>query len=398
MGIPAATPPPPGTAPTPAIAAADAGLPPPESTPVPDAAPPMMVPPAFAVAEVATWRNNAAGAYSIIHGSVCDISAAGAFTHADPELTRRGLQAGFSVIVTSCGQAPAGEWPRVKVLAQHGHDIVNQSFSFACLGGPQACGGRRASLDFAMEIDQATRALESNAATSVRFFAFPFDACGPAAVAHLKQRGYFGARCGGRGVSDAKLADGFESKFDVWGPSFSIYGTSGPCTGSVIPNANQPPLALPVACRQHVLNRYVDDAIAQKGWAIRTLTGFQNDPLAFQPIDLADYTAHLDYIKGRSDAGQLWVAGPATVLKYRWARERCALPTVEGNTLRFAPPSDACRPYLTPLSYVVTSLAAAPPDSLEVTQAGATSTARTIARGRYLVTADPGKGDATLAP
>jgi hypothetical protein len=400
VGAPTATPAGPPAAGTDAGGAAvNPGLPP-ATGGAPDAAPSQVVaPPAFAVAEVATWRNAAAGAYSIIHGSVCDSSAAGGFLHADPELVRRGLQAGFSVIVGSCGQAPGGEWPKVKALFQHGHDIVNQSFSFACLGGRACGGGQRASLDFAMEIDQATRALEMHTAAPVRFFAFPFDACGPEAVAHLKQRGYFGARCGGRGISDANLADGFLSKFDVWGPSYSIYGVmNGPCMGAVVANANQAPQSLPPACRQFVLNKYVDDAIAGKGWAIRTLTGFQDDGAAFQPISVGDYTAHLDYIKGRSDAGQLWVAGPTTVLKYRFARERCPLPTVEGNTLRFAPPSEACQPYVTTLSYVVTALGPNPPASLTVTQAHSTAAARTLARGRYLVNADPSLGDVELAP
>ncbi len=358
-----------------------------------DRAPP---PPSFSVAEVATWRGGALGAYSIVHGSVCDGNALGAFKHADPELTRRGLRAGFSVIVTSCGPAPGDQWPKVKALAEHGHDIINHSYSFACLAGRQ-CAGRRASLDFAFEIDQATDILQKTVAVPVRYFAFPFDACGPEAIAHLRQRGYLGARCGGRGVTEPKFADGFASKSDVWGPAFSIYAAGGPCAGLVRPNTNQAPESLPPACRTYVLNQYVDDAIAQRGWAVRTLTGFLDDPGAFQPISVPDYTAHLDYIKARSDAGQLWVEGPTPIVKYRWAREACPLPTVEGNTLRFSVTPD-CRPFTTTLSYVVTSASAAPPETLKVTQAGATRPVKTLSKGRYLVDADPSKGDATLTP
>ena len=168
-----------------------------------------------------------------------------------------------------------------------------------------------------MEIDRAGQLLEDNTGRPVRYFAFPFDACGTEALAHLRQRDYLGARCGGRGVSDPRLPDGFLSKSDAWGPTFSIDGNRGPCMGLAPPGANVAPEALPFECRRFVLNQYVDDAIAGKGWAIRTFTGFSDDPGAFQPIALGDYNVHLDYIKQRSDAGQLWVAGP---------HERAALP------------------------------------------------------------------------
>jgi hypothetical protein len=367
--------------------------------PTPDAAADRVpVPPAFAVGEVATWRGGADGAYSIIHGSVCDPSAAGGFAHADPELTRRGLRAGFSVIAGSCGGPGAlNQWPKVRALADHGHDIVNHSFSFACLGGAR-CGGARRSLDFALEIDQAGKLLEENTGRPVRYFAFPFDTCGPEAIAHLRQRDYLGARCGPRGVSDAQLADGFDSKNDVWGPAYSIYGTKGPCLGLVQPNANIPPQILPPACRAFVLNQYVEDAIAAKGWALRTLTGFLDDPGAFQPIAVEDYTAHLDFVKGKADAGQLWVAGPTSVLRYRWAREKCAPPTIDGNLLRFPEASPDCQRVATPLSYVVTALAADPPATLKVTQSRITVMAKTLGRGRYLVDADPTQGEVLLEP
>jgi hypothetical protein len=372
----------------------------PAPAPEPDAAADRMpAAPGYDVVEVATWRGGAAGAYSIIHGSVCDPSAGGGFAHADPELTARGLRAGFSVIAGSCGQSPGGQWPRVRALADHGHDIVNHSFSFACLGGATGCGPRRRSTDFAVEIDQAGKLLEENTGRPVRFFAFPFDACGTEAQAHLRQRDYLGARCGDRGVSDPSLPDGFASKYDTWGPTFSIYGNRGPCMGLAPPGANIAPESLPFDCRRFVLNQYVDDAIASKGWAIRTFTGFTDDAGAFQPIELGDYNVHLDYIKQRSQAGQLWVAGPTSVLRYRWAREKCPSPTVEGNVLHFpdvVPPE--CQRVATTLSYVITTRDPAPPAVLNVTQSRITVAAKTLARGRYLIDADPTQGEVVLTP
>ena len=228
---------------------------------------------------------------------------------------------------------------------------------------------------------------------AVRYFVFPYDLCGPAALTRLRQQGYLGARCGPRGISEPGFPDSLPTRFDVWGPNFSIYGESGPCEGLVTPDANIPPGNLPQACRRFVLNQYVNDAIAENGWAIRTLAGFEGDPNPFQPIDVDDYTAHLDFVKNRVDAGQLWVDGPTAIVKYRWARERCPRPTFEGNAMVFSAPTPGCLPYATTLSYVVTIRDDDPlPSSLTVTQAGVTYPARPLAVGRYLVDARSEQG------
>ena len=301
------------------------------------------------------------------------------------------------MIVNSCGAGPTSKWPKVKAVAAHGHEVINHSLSFACLAR-RPCGARRSTLDFATEIDQATALLQQNVGAPVTYFVFPFDACGPEAVAHLRQRGYLGARCGIRGISEPGFPDGFATRYDVWGPAFSIYGTSGPCKGIVLPNTNTPLSALPVACRRYVLDQYVDDAITQKGWAIRTLAGFVGDPGAFQPIDVADYVAHLNYVGQKAALGQLWVEGPSRILKYRWAREKCALPTVEGDTLRFPEPTAECRSYATTLSYLVRSRDGGTIPNLKVTQGDTVRTVKPLELGLYLVDADPTRGDARLTP
>ncbi len=398
-------PPPPTPMPPPPLAPAPTSGGPggPASTPPPtpgttDPVPPPAAP-GFSLVEVATWRGGAAAAYSLVHDSVCDRSAEGNFQHADPELMRRGLHGTFGVIVGSCEQGPGNnKWARVKALATHGHELVNHSFSHACLGSPMGCAGVRRSEDFAQEIDRAAQLLQDNTGQIVRYFDFPFDTCGTEAVAHLRQRGYLGARCGGRGVSPADIPDGFETRYDVWGPSYSMYRDRGPCQGVVQPLANTPPDVLPAACRSFVLDQYVEDAIAAKGWATRTLTGFSDDMNAFQPISLADYTAHLDFLKAKVDQGQLWVDGPAAILTYRFAREKCPPPTVEGNTLHFAAPGPDCQKHATTLSYVVSATTMPAPATLTVTQGHSNTPARTLAPGRYLVDADPTLGDAELTP
>jgi len=355
--------------------------------------------PEFAVTGVATWRGGATAAYSVVHDTVCDPGAAGALTHADPELALRGLRGGFGVIVGSCGTGPSSQWPQIKALVAHGHEVYNHSFSHPCLGTAVQCGTNGVpSTNYAQEIGQSTATLVAQAGVAPQFFAFPFDICGQAALTYLKGSGYLGARCGTRGVSASDFLDPFAVRFDQWGPSFSVYRNLGPCAGLVTANATTPPANVPVACRLYVLNHFVDDAVAQKGWALRAFTGFQDDPGAFQPVALTDYTTHLDYVRGLVLAGLLWVDGPTTVLKYRWARQTCTLPTVvDGRTLHFAPPNPDCQRYATPLSYLVSATTMVDAPDVTAIQAGISIPAARLGRAAFMVTVDPTGGDVLLS-
>ena len=352
---------------------------------------------ALSVAGVATWRGNADAAYSLMHDDVCDPSAEGGLAIAEPELTRRGMRGGFGLIVGSCS---AAEWAKIKALGDRGHDVYNQSWSHPCLGNPRECGTAMASMDFATELDRSTQVLTDRLGRPVDYFIFPYDACGAPALAHLRQRGYLGARCGPRGISEPRFPDGFAHRYDVWGPNFSIYHDSGPCRGNTTANLNARPDSLPAACRSHVLNQYVDDAIAGKGWAARELNGFVEDiPRgAFQPISAADYTAHLDFVRARIDAGRLWMEGPSRVIRYRFAREHCAPPAiVDGATLRFPAPARECERHATALTYLVTTADMSDPPALQLTQGGVTTPLRRLGPGRFAADADPTRGDALIA-
>jgi peptidoglycan/xylan/chitin deacetylase (PgdA/CDA1 family) len=353
--------------------------------------------PEFAVTGVATWRGGATAAYSIVHDTVCDPGAEGALTQADPELTVRGLRGGFGVIVRSCDALPS-QWPQIMALVAHGHEVYNHSWSHPCLGTAAQCGANLRSTDFAVEIDQSTQVLAMQAGITPQYFSFPFDICGQDAVTLLRTRGYLGARCGTRGVSPPDLADTFATRFDQWGPSFSIYGNTGPCAGTGTANTNTSPELRPVACRRYVLNHFVDEAVAQQGWAMRAFTGFLGDAGAFQPVSLEDYTAHLDYVRTQVEARLLWMDGPTAVLKYRWARQLCPLPTViDGRTLHFAAPTAVCQRYATQVSYLVSATMMLDAPDVTAIQGGiATPTAR-LGRAAFMVTADPTGGDVLLS-
>jgi len=366
----------------------------------------------FRVDGVATWRGDATAAYSLIHDDVCDPHALGVFSVAEPELHRRGLHGGFGVVVGTC--AAAGRWPAVRALVAHGHDVFSHSWDHPCLTDDARLAAScdpaaPRSVDFAVEIGRAATTLQAATGRAPEFFIFPYDVCDPAAIAYLRRAGYLAARCGAPGVNASAFADPFAVRFDVFGPSYSRAFGSPVCAtttaGAAPVQYATPPAAYSSACRRAVLDGYVDDAIAAGGWAVRELHGLDPaDPAGWETVPLADYRAHLDYLVGKVAAGALWVEGPTTVVKYRLAREACALPTVVGgDTLRFAAPNAACRRVATVLSYRVSMVdggiaRGADFAWLRVRQGGRELPARRITAGRYVVDADPTRGDARLIP
>jgi peptidoglycan/xylan/chitin deacetylase (PgdA/CDA1 family) len=352
----------------------------------------------FQLDGVATWRNNAKAAYTIIHDDTCDTSAIGEFEHADPILTAHGLHGTFGANPGTCDSEK--RWDKVKTLADHGHDVINHDFNHYCIGDSCA-SDENPTMDFATQIDKAHQELTDHIGHEPRYFIFPYDSCGSAAISHLKSKGYLGARCGSHGLNATNFADAFKTQFDVWGPNWSIYLDAGPCSGKTKPDEDTPPTSnISADCRMYVLNHFVDDAIAKKGWANREMHGFDGDDGAFQPVSVGDYTAHLDYVKTKVDAGDLWMDGATQVVKYRFARDAgagCALPTVSGNTLKFGAPSAGCTKYATVLSYLVSTTDNSDPATLKVVQGGTTLPARKLSAGKFVVDADPTKGDAVLS-
>jgi peptidoglycan/xylan/chitin deacetylase (PgdA/CDA1 family) len=351
---------------------------------------------AYKVEGVATWRGDKTAAFSVIHDDLCDASVNGIFTIADPELMKRGLHGGFGAITETCDSQKA--WGKVKTLVDHGHDIFSHSGTHHCLGDASACSGNGTpSSDYAKEIDATVAAIMKNVGVKAEFFIFPYDVCGAGAVARLKSTGFLGARCGDHGILPPDFTDAFKTTFDIWGPSYSKYVGKGPCAG-VKADSDAQPSTLTQACRTYVLQTYIDDAIKAKGWTTREMHGFDPGDIAdggWQTVTTGDYHIYLDYLKMKSDAGDLWVEGPTRVIRYRFAREKCAMPTVQGSTLKFGAPSADCTKYATPVSYIVTTTD--DPATLKTTQGGTVYPARKLGPSKFAVDADPTKGDAVIS-
>jgi hypothetical protein len=357
---------------------------------------------------VAPWRGDATAAYSLIHDDVCDPAALGVFSVADPELARRNLHAGFGVIAGLCDSPRGGRWSQVQTLVSHGHDVFSHSFTHPCMTNDPALAescdpAAPRSVDFAKQVAQSVAALQSHTGLAQRFFIFPYDVCDPRGIAALKRAGVLAARCGTPGINPPGFSDPFAIQFDVFGPSYSRSFGSPACartrSGAPAKQYTTKPADYTAACRHQVLDGYVDDAIASGGWAVRELHGLDPvDPQGWETVSVSDYRAHLDYLRTRADAGALWVEGPTTITRYRFARDPavCAPPQLNGSWLRFPAPTPLCRTWATTLSFRVSTSDGSDRPALRVRQGDRILPARRLGPGRFVIDADPTGGDAEL--
>ncbi|HVY29601.1 MAG TPA: polysaccharide deacetylase family protein [Polyangiaceae bacterium] len=310
---------------------------------------------------VATWKNAATAAYSIIHDDACDYTLDSLFSVADPELTRRGLRAGFGAIVERCQER--GVWDKLRALAAHGHEILCHSFTHPDFVAEAA--------DLSVQMDQATALLAMNLPDQkLEYFIFPYDSFTEPMIAHLHELGYTGARAGVKGINPPDFSDALRESFDVYGHENSIYWPQN----------------------TDVLEAYVDAAIQQGGWAIRELHGVEDQ--SWEPVPAADYEAHLDYVAAKVQAGSLWVDTPSAVGHYRFARKYCGVPVASGDLLHFPSPSADCVANASVLSVVITTERDAP--ALVATQAGQALTTKKLGANRFVVDALPTGGDVVL--
>lgn len=247
--------------------------------------------PAFSqTVSVTPWKDGARAAYSVTMDDFCVEGARGIAMHADSLFRNRNLTFGFGAIVGFCKEK---DWQAARTLLSHGHEILNHSWTHGCPRTESWCAGPTwEGARLAQEIDSAGLAIERHLGKRPLFFLFPFDIWMPGHLAHLKQRGYLGARSGSlRDINRADHADPFDLNFDA-----------------VHPTANK-------HFQKFTLDALIDSAISSGGWAIRETHGVADG--SYGALSVAELRQHLDYARARSDSGLLWVAGPVAVLKYR---------------------------------------------------------------------------------
>ena len=108
------------------------------------------------------------------------------------------------------------------------------------------------------------------------------------------------------------------------------------------------------------------------------------------PLDV--YEKHLDFLVEARRASYLWIDTPSTIINYRHARTACAV-SAAGDRLAFDLSNPDCSRFATPLSVVVAARADLP--QMTARQQGESVPVRALGGGRFVVTADPARGEVT---
>ncbi|WP_051711589.1 carbohydrate-binding protein [Andreprevotia chitinilytica] len=346
----------------------------PTPTPVPTPTP---NPAKITAVTVDTWKGGATGAYSMLHDDLCAYITDGQINYADPELVKRGLVAAFGIISGNC--APY-HWTAAQTFISHGHEIYSHTRNHY--------DSNTANWVSSVEIAQSAQDIATNLnGYQVSYFAWPSDIAPDAPLAYLRsQANYIGGRAPNRvdasgtitygqavGVNSANFTDPYEVQWD-------LFTNSG--QWSLYPQGSE------------ILNLHVDAAIAQGGWATRTMHGV-NDT-SYESVPLARYQAHLDYVKTKVDAGLLWVATPSNVIRYRFARQYC-VPTLatDGHHIDFSATDPQCVKYATPITLELT-LTGSDASTL-FGQGGKALPAKSLGNGHYRVDVLPTAGSVTMS-
>ncbi|QLG88646.1 polysaccharide deacetylase family protein [Chitinibacter bivalviorum] len=351
------------------------------ATPTPTPSPTSNKTAVIGAVQTTTWKNGAKGAYSLVHDDYCSMPIATDpyIKIIDPELSKRGLTAGFGMITGSCSEQ---HWAAAKDFIAHGHEIVSHSRNHP---DPYIS-------DAALE-DQLNGSAADIAAKlndyKASYFVWPSDAASTVATDFLKNKtNYLGGRASHlvangtvdyttmpAGVNAANFDNPFRIKWDL----FTVDGK-----WSLYPMGSE------------ILNLHIDAAINQGAWTTRTMHSV--DTGYWETAPLARYQAHLDYAKAKVDAGELWMDTPSNVIKYRYAREFCKvmLPAVIGNnTIAFDTSAAECQKYATPITLQVTALLQG--GGLTAIQAGKALPVKAGPNNSYFVTADPLSGAVSFA-
>lgn len=281
--------------------------------------------------QIATWKDNADGAYTIIHDDYGDTGVDGIWRYADTICSNRGVKFTFGAISERCeetrnvnGYSSPYEYAKQVMMAQHDHEIMSHSHSHDCAVGNagwspcdanvgEAWGEDVGSANFNTQLVTAHNSITTNTGFAPKYYIFPYDRFTDAANDKLKDLGYLGSRTGWTSprVGDVPYhRNGYENNdLNTFFPD-----ADGFFRGAVqVFDANDQ--ALDANDQTNVLNGEVDVAIANSEWANRELHNVGTTGWGSVKVDA--YRAHINYVQSKMSTGELWVGTVSELMTYQ---------------------------------------------------------------------------------
>ena len=266
---------------------------------------------------IATWKNNAQGAYSIIHDDFGDYSVDGVWKYADTIAHNRGITFTIGAITSSCENERKinnynnpYEYAKMVMIEQHGHELINHTHTHTCALSISWCntGDGWADLkDYSQEIDKSTTSIFENTGYKPQFFIYPFDQFSNGANDYLKKLGYIGSRSGWS--SKQENSESYHrSGYDTYDENSFFPDDDGFFRSAVVIGVNADGEA-------GELNENAQLAIDKGVWVNRELHNVGDVGWGHVPIDT--YRSHLDFLQSKMNSGELWIATVSEILTYQ---------------------------------------------------------------------------------
>lgn len=276
-------------------------------------------------ANIATWKNNAKGCYNLIHDDYGDSGVDGIWQYADTICSNRGVKFTFGAITNSCeasrninGYGSPYAYAKNVMMDQHGHEIMNHSHTHDCavpttwspcdiLNG---WGMDPSSANFNTQLVTSTESIRDNTGHYPRYFIFPFDRFSNDANDKLKELGYIGSRTGWN--AQAGGTGYHRNGYDNYDLANFYPDSDGFFRTAVVVKASDVGLGGVTANEMEYWAQY---AIDNGVWVNRELHNVGNSGWGHISVD--NYRTHLDFLKEKVDANDLWIGTISEILTYQ---------------------------------------------------------------------------------
>jgi hypothetical protein len=232
----------------------------------------------------------------------------------------------------------------------------------------------------------------------VTYFIFPFDAYNDQRLNELKQNCYLGARAGkimydnDRGITiDFSSFDPFSSCY------FDAYMSKAEQDEiDALPEQERYTVSIYNDDHDDIEIQHVDSAIQTGGWSIQEMHSVDDtQPWGWGHISVKKYRALLNYVKKKTDAGQLWMDTPTAIIKYIMTKNQCGTALLRNNMLTFSSAGSIDKNYAAEITVLIST--SGNPPQITGTQNGTHYRATRVGRNRFIMNIEPTKGGIQLA-
>ncbi len=283
---------------------------------------------------IATWKNDAKAAYSIVHDDYGLAGADGIWQYGDTIAYNRGIKFVFGAYTDLCesrfiqpnGYLNLYDYAKNVMIAQHGHEIANHSSTHACAAergwepcnfgwGESGWGEAPLGSDLDVEINEAHNSIINGTGITPRYYVYPYDVFTNATNQRLEDLGYIGSRTGWSSPSSDDVGAGYHREGYENNDQADFFPNSNGFFRNGVQVFNDDDANLTWQEQLIELNSEIDNIIANNLYANREFHNVGNSGWGHVKVDA--YRAHMDYLKSKVDGGDLWVGTVSEILTYQ---------------------------------------------------------------------------------